>query len=392
MPSSTPAPAVDSLIQKARQLAPTIRELGGEIEQGRTLPRSLVTALADSGFFSLWLTRSSGGYELTPTDFIRVIEELSRADGSVGWCAMIAAAYSRFSGFLAEDTAREIFRDGRTVIAGSLGPTGRAVAVPGGFRLSGHWSYGSFIQHSQWTVGGAVVHDGDAPRLGANGAPDVRFLFFPTSEAEIIDNWHVSGLRGTGSHDYRVHNLFVPENRVVSPFTAKPLHAGALYAAPTYTLIIACLAAVPLGIARAAIDAFVALAEAKTPMTSRVRLCEKPKAQIDVGRAEAVLRAGRAFLFEAIEELWKELEGGRAPSMRQRALVRLAVAHATAASTQAVDLVYEAAGGTALFETTPIERCFRDVHATTQHIGTSSNNYEAGGRVMLGLEWGPAPL
>ena len=148
-------------------------------------------------FFSLWLSHTFGGPELSFNEFARVIEALSCADGSAGWCAMVATVFSRLSGYLAEDVAREIFGDGHGRLAGSINPTGKAVVVPGGFRVSGHWSYGSFIQHSYWTVGNSIVHDGETPRRDDNGAPDIRFMIMPTSTVDIVDNWHVSGLRGT---------------------------------------------------------------------------------------------------------------------------------------------------------------------------------------------------
>ena len=154
------------------------------------------------------------------------------------------------------------------------------------------------------------------------------------------------------------------------------------------TVFAASIPCVSIGIARAAIDAFVELAEAKTPMGSTVRLRDKPIAQADLGRAEAILRSGRAFLFESVDEVWDHVAAGRTPTLRQRAIVRLAAAKAAEASVQAVDLLFNAAGGTALFETNLIGRCFRDVHATTQHIGTNASNYELGGRVLLGLDPG----
>ncbi len=378
----------DSFVRSAEELAPRIKEVRHDIERDRKLPPALVAAMGDAGLYSLWLARGFGGPELTITEYARVIEALSRADGSVGWCAMISAAYSRFSGYFAEDVAREIFSGDHTILAGGLAPQGKASPVPGGFRLTGRWNYGSFIHHSQWVVGGAFVHDADGPRRDAAGRPDFRFLFFPTSAAEIIDTWHVSGLRGTGSDDYRVNDLFVPENFVIPVLAQKPIQPGTFYAAPMITVFSVCIACVALGIARASIDAFVPLAAAKTPFGSQVLLRDKPAAQIDLARAEGLLRAGRAFLFEAVEEMWAEVANGRTPSLRQRALVRIATAQAASMSAQAVDLLYNAAGGTSLFETNPLERCFRDVHATTQHAATSGVNFETGGRIMFGLDPG----
>ena len=374
-------------VQAARNLAQRVREVRHEIEQARTLPHSLVDTMTEAGFFQLWRSRALGGPELSFADYLPVIEELSRADGSVGWCAMVASVWSRLSGYISEQIGREIFV-ATSRLAGSVNPTGKAVAVRGGFRVSGHWSYGSFIQHSHWTVGNSIVHDGDAPRRADTGGPDIRFMIFPTEDVEIIDNWRVSGLRGTGSCDFRVDDLFVPEERSLSAFAPISVHPGTLYAIPQITTFAASLPCVSLGIGRAAIDAFTAMAEGKTPMGSASRLRDKPIAQSDLGRAEAHLRSGRAFLLEAMEEIWTEAAAGRSPTLRQRAIARLAAAKAAEASAQAVDLLYNAAGGTALFETNPLERCFRDVHATTQHIGTQPANFELAGRVLLGLDPG----
>jgi indole-3-acetate monooxygenase len=383
----TPGGEAASLLQAAQQLAPHIRQVRDEIDRLRNLPPALVAEMTEARLYSLWLCRACGGPELDFAGFLRVIEELSRADGSVGWCAMIAASCTRLSGCIAEHVAQEVFGRGRRW-AGSVNPSGKAVAVPGGFRVSGRWSFGSFIAHSHWTFGNCVVHDGDEPRRDANGAPDIRFMMMPTDEVEIIDNWYVAGLRGTGSCDFRVTDKFVPEELSLAAFTAAPVQQGALYTTPLVTTFAAALPCVSIGIARAAIDAFIELAEGKTPMGSAVRLRERSMAQVDVGRAEALLRAGRAFLLEAMEEIWAEATAGRTPTLRQRAIARLAAAKAAETSAQAVDLLFNAAGGTALFESNRLERCFRDVHATTQHIGTNAGNFELAGRVLLGLDPG----
>jgi len=386
--SGEPAKDAEAFVRAARALAPTIRELRADIERDRSLPAPLVKRMAETGFFSLWLARALGGPELNTVDYLRVIEELSRADGAVGWCTMVSAGYSRLSGYLDDGVAREIFGDGSTIVAGTINPTGKAMVVPGGFRVSGRWSYGSFIGHSTWTVGSSVIHDNEGPRRGPDGAPDMRLMLFPTSAVEIIDTWRVGGLRGTGSHDFHVTDLFVPDDHAIAAFTAKPVRPGTLYAAPFITVFAMAIASVPLGIARAAIEAFIALAEAKTPMGGASRLRDKASAQADVGKAEALLRSARAFLVESAHDIWNAVAAGDTPSLPQRATARLAAAQAAAASAQAVDLLYNAAGGTALYESNLLERCFRDVHATTQHMGTSSANFELSGRVLLGLDPG----
>jgi alkylation response protein AidB-like acyl-CoA dehydrogenase len=378
----------EGFVAAARALAPAIRAQRVEIERDRSLPVPLVKQMADAGLFSLWLARSLGGPELTTVDYFRVIEELSRADGAVGWCALVAAGYSRLSGYLDDAVAREVFGDGSVVVAGTINPTGRAVAVPGGFKVTGQWSYGSFIQHSAWTVGSSIIVEDGAPRRGPDGAPDMRLMLFPTSAVEIIDTWRVGGLRGTGSHDFRVADLFVPEERAIAAFTAKPVRPGTLYAAPFITVFAMALATAPLGIARAAIEAFVELAEGKTPIGASSKLRDKASAQADVGKAEALVRSARAFLIDELRGIWDTVAAGEMPSVPQRAVARLAAAQAASASAQAVDLIYNAAGGTALYETSLIERCFRDVHATTQHVGIASANFEISGRVLLGLDPG----
>src|SRR5580692_8049188 len=308
--SGEPAKDAEAFVRAARALAPTIRELRADIERERSLPAPLVKRMAESGFFSLWLARSLGGPELTTVDYFRVIEELSRADGAVGWCALVAAGYSRLSGYLDDDVARGIFGDGSTVVAGTINPTGRAVPVPGGFKLTGQWSYGSFIGHSAWTVGSSIIVEDGAPRRGPDGAPDMRLMLFPTSAVEIIDTWRVGGLRGTGSHDFQVTDLFVPDDHAIAAFTAKPVRPGTLYAAPFITVFAMALASVPLGIARAAIEAFIELAEGKTPIGASARLRDKASAQAELGKAEALLSSARAFLVEQLHGVWDTVAKG----------------------------------------------------------------------------------
>jgi len=216
----------------------------------------------------------------------------------------------------------------------------------------------------------------------------MRLMLFPTSAVEIIDTWRVGGLRGTGSHDFRVADLFVPEERAIAAFTAQPVRKGTLFAAPFITVFALALASAPLGIARAAIEAFVELAEGKTPIGTSAKLRDRASAQADLGKAEALVSSARAFLVESLQGIWDTVAAGEVPSFRQRAVARLAAAQAASASAQAVDLLYNAADGTAIYEHNLLERCFRDVHATTQHVGISSANFEISGRVLFGLDPG----
>jgi indole-3-acetate monooxygenase len=381
-----------SLIEAATTLRPRIVATRDQVEKDRRLPDQLVKELQDAGMFDLWLPRSFGGPELAPTEFARVIEVLAQADGSVAWCAGIAAALTRFSGFLDEAVARRIFIKDRAIVAGALAPTGRAVAVSDGYRVTGRWSFVSGIMHSSWTVGGAFVFEGDAVRRLPDGSPDYRVLFFPTTSTEIIDTWDVGGLRGTGSHDYKVIDLFVPTAHSIAGITQIPILPGPLYALSMHTIYPAPIAAVPLGIARAALDVFHDLAATKTPSIGTTLLRDKPTVQACVGRAEATLRAARAFLFEVYDEIWAVALGGSVPTLQQRALARLACAQVASAAKEVVQMIYDAASGSSVYERCPLQRLFRDVHTATQHFQVHSANFESGGRVMLGLDPGTLHL
>jgi indole-3-acetate monooxygenase len=370
----------------ARALGPAIRGQRAEIERGRQLPASLVAAMRAAQMFQLWLPAALGGPEVHPRELIAAVKELARADGSAGWCAGIASVCGLFAPGLPEVVAREVYGNGH-IVAGTLNPAGKAVAVPGGYRVNGRWSYGSAVDCADWMIAGCVVHDGDIPRLTPAGTQDIRLLFVPRDAVEVIDTWKVSGLRGTGSHDTRLVDLFVPEERSVVAFRPSG-GASPLYRMPIISLFATVLASVALGIARAGIDALTELAGAKIPMGSQSLLRDKVSCQINVGRAEAMVRAAEAFLLEAVQSQWDEAVAGMPPTLEKRAILRAATTFASEASARAMDLVHEAAGGSAIHETSPIERCFRDVHAATQHIGLSIGTYELVGRVFLGLEPG----
>jgi len=309
------------------------------------------------------------------------------ADGAVGWCATNAGVFSLLAGSLPERSAQEIFGN-RGVVAGSVNPTGRADAVAGGFRASGRWGYASGINHANWILANCVIHENGKPRRTVSGAPEMRFLFLPRAAVAILDTWHVSGLKGTGSHDFQVSDVLVPEAFAIPAFAAAPQLPGALYRMPPISLFCVALASVVLGIGRAALNALVTLAASKTPMGSAEPLRDKPMAQLQVARAEALMRAARAQLIEAINGQWDEIAAGDPPSVQARASIRLAGSFCAEACSDAVNLVHSTAGGSAIQETGPIARCFRDIHAATQHIGLNATGFELAGRVLLGLDPG----
>ncbi|MBV8525521.1 MAG: acyl-CoA dehydrogenase family protein [Acetobacteraceae bacterium] len=380
-------------LELARRLSPLVVKLRDRFDRERQLPAELVSELRAAGFFGMWLPRVFGGPELDPFSFLEVIEELSRLDGSVGWCTVIPAGYGRLAAALDETVAREVFGSAGAALVGTLNPTGKAVVAPGGYRVSGRWAYGSFIGHSEWVLGNCITHDSSGPLQASSGGPDFRLAIFPRHKVEVFDVWHVGGLRGTGSNDYQVTDLFVPQEWTipVPGFLPQPRQPGPLYAVPMLSTFVSCIAVVALGIARAALDELTEIAGSKTPMSSQSVLQQKPFAQADMARAEALLRSARAYLFDELGRAWQHALAGESVSLRQRALIRLAACYATQCAIQSVDLVYALAGGSAVYEGNRLERCFRDIHTAGQHFAVSPMaNLEPVGRVIFGLDPGMA--
>jgi alkylation response protein AidB-like acyl-CoA dehydrogenase len=372
-----------ALVDRARAAGETIAPLAARIEAERRLPREAVDALVRSGAHKLLVPRSLGGSEASPSTFVAVLEELGRADGSVGWVAMIHATSGLMSALLPEPVAREIYGDGDALTCGVFAPMGRAVREAGGYRVSGRWPFASGCENSSWRMGGAIVAS-DPPDLLPGGAPHVRCLVFRADETRVIDTWNTSGLRGTGSHDLEVMDVLVPESRAFSFFTTEPWARAPLYRAPFFGVLASGIAAVAIGIARNAVDALVTLAKKKQPVGSKRGIAHREIVQLAVASAEAKVRGARALLRDALADVEAELERG--PTLRARAVLRLAAAHATAEAASAVDLAYEAGGGTSIYATSPLQRAFRDVHTATQHVMVAKTATTLAGRILLDLE------
>jgi alkylation response protein AidB-like acyl-CoA dehydrogenase len=370
----------------ATALVPRIRALADETERARRLPEELVHALTAARIFRLCVPRSLGGLEVDPATMVRVLEAIAAADGAAGWSAMIGATSGVASAYLDEEAARAIYASPDGITGGAYAALGRATVVGGGYRVSGRWPFASGCEHCTWLMGGCVVLDGGQARLLPSGMPDARLMLFPAGEARILDTWTVAGLRGTGSHDIAVEDAVVPAGRSFSLVTDRPREPGPLYAFPVFGLLALGIAAVALGIARAAIDELVSLAGGKTPTGSRRRLAERPVVQAEVAQAEATLGGARALVLDAVSAAWEAACATGTIDLRGRARLRLAATHATIAAARAVDLMYNAGGGTAVYATSPLQRHFRDVHVATQHAMVAPATLELVGRVLLGLE------
>ena len=372
-------------LEALRRLAPIIREHADAIERDRCLPPPVVRGLTEAGVFRLLLPRSLGGDEVDPMTACRVFEEAARQDGAVGWCSMIGASNGYFGGLLPAAGAHEVYADRAVVLAGTFRPAGTAVAVDGGYRVSGRWPFASGIMHSHWLVAGCRILDGATPRVTASGAPVVQLMFFPREEAKVIDTWHTGGLRGTGSHDFEVNDVPVPASRSVW-FTDPPAERGPLYSLPALAFFSTIIASVSLGIARHALEVFTQLARVKKPTLSSELLGTSAVAQSQLGQAEGSLRAGRAFMFESLTDAWAATCRGESLTWEQRSLVWLSGTEAVTRALEAVDIVYRAGGASSVYSATQLERCLRDIRAASQHLQVMTANYEIAGQFFLGAD------
>jgi alkylation response protein AidB-like acyl-CoA dehydrogenase len=375
------------LLDVARKLAPQIRSYADEIEAERELPRPLFEALADAGMFHMALPRALGCPEIDLPTYIQVIEELGKADASTAWVINQGGIFATYAARMPHDVARAIWIDTpRSVVANTPAPSAKAVVVPGGYRVTGCQGFSTGCRHASWLAAHAQIIENGHPRLLENGQPETRYLFVPVAEAERLDTWHVRGLRGTGTHDFAVHDVYVPAERSVLAAAAPLVETGPLYRIPRTLVFASGDAAVALGVARACLAAFYELAGAKTPRAIRGLLRDQPMVQADIGHAEADLRAGRAFLTEAVRDLWASVSATGTISLDQRAALRIAATHTIWLAVQVVDTVYNAAGATSIYKGHPLQRAFQDMHVISQHVQARRAHYELVGRHWLGLE------
>lgn len=380
-----------SPLDAARKLAPLIRACADEVEAERELPKALFEALADAGMFHLALPRAIGGREIDLPTYVQVIEELGRADASTGWCVNQGAIFATYASRMPRDLARKIWIDPpRAVVANTPAATARATVVPGGYRVTGRQGFSTGCRHATWVAAHAQVIEHGEIRL-ENGVPETRYLFVPVAEAELLDTWKVRGLRGTGTHHFAVNDVLVPAERTVLSATAPLLENGPLYRIPRTLLFASGDASVAFGMARACLTTFMELASAKTPRAMEAPLREQAAVQASIGQCEAHLRTGRAFLTEAVRDIW-EAAVADAVSLDHRAALRLAATHGIRLAAQIVDTVYNAAGATAVYEDNLLQRHFQDVHVITQHMQGRLAHYELIGRYALGLKIDEARL
>ncbi len=381
-------------VERARALAPTIAKFADQAEAERRLPPPLSDALHEAGLFRLLLPRSLGGAELDPPTFVQVMEEIAKVDASTAWVIGQTAGCSMIAAYLPPEAAARIFGPPRAVLAWGAGPQGRAVPVDGGYRLTGSWAFASGLYEATWLGAHApiVQADGTPRRLG-DGTPAVRTLLFPRAEAAVTDVWDVMGLRATGSDTYAVTDLFVPQTHTAArDEVAERREAGPLYCFPSGSLYASGFACVSLGIARALLDAFMALAVEKTPRGYKRALRESAVTQSQLAVADARLLAARAYVLTTLTDILAEASHTGTLTMGQRVRIRQAASHASHEGREVGTLMYHAAGTHAIFAGGPWERRMRDLHSVAQQVQGRDDHFENVGRFMLGFDPDPTFL
>ena len=380
----------DELVERARGLIPLIAGATDRVDRDRAVPADVLDAMHEARLFRTLIPASIDGEEVEPATFFQVIEAIAMADASVAWCLCQNSGVSMAAAYLDPKVAHELFGAANAAVAtGAPSPHAKAIVTDGGYRVTGHWHFASGSRHSQWIGGHSTLCEPDgSPRLGPNGKLlEQRTMFFPKSKATITDTWQVIGLRGTGSDDYAVTDLFVPE---AYSFTresdADRREAGPLYKFSIFNLFGIGFCAVALGIARTVLNDFIAVAKSKKAHSSGKLLAENNLVQTQVGLAEAKLGAARAYVLDGYAQLYEQSSNGEKVSFAQRLACRGMTCFAIQQAREVVDFAYHAAGAGAIFDKNPFERRFRDLHTVTQQSQAHAENFEALGQSLMGIE------
>ena len=365
-----------TLAQRTADAAAVALKQSDASEQQRRLTDEVVSELRRIDVLRAYVPAVYGGPEYSPFETMAMIEALSAADGAAGWCATIASLTSHISGCLSGEAAKVIFGPADAAVCGAYAPSGRGVArSDGSYDVSGRWAWGSGSSFATWMTGGSMNDDGTA-----------RHMFFPSSELTMHDTWDSNGLRATASHDFSAYDAHVPAGYSVDLAAARPQVDAAISRMPLFVLFSGGVASVMLGIATRAMEELAVLAQTKKPVQSSKTLAQSTLAQVDIARAEAGVRSARSFLHDSVRTAWDAVRRGDRVALETRLQARLAATHAGEQACTAVDLCYKAGGGTAVYATSPLQRCFRDIHTASAHVMVGSRVYETVGRHRFGLE------
>ncbi|WP_100445896.1 acyl-CoA dehydrogenase family protein [Glycomyces xiaoerkulensis] len=379
-----PADSAAEIIGRAERLAPWLRERSDDIEAGRRLPTDVVEAVRDTGVFGMAFPTSWGGPELTSSEQTRVIEALSYGDTSVGWCAMIGMDSGIYAGYLPEDAARSMFPRQDEITAGLIFPAGKAERVEGGYRLTGHWKFGSGVTHCDWVTAGAFVHrDGEPEPSPAGAERHWRMLMVPPSQVEVIDTWHTTGLAGSGSCDYKIHDVFVPAEHTFS--FGEPLSRSGPLSQPD--AFVRNMPGVPLGAARAALDHFRRIARDRVIPATGARWSDEHRIQTSLAECEMDFQAARHAVYGSLEAHWGRLGDDRTLddlTDDERIATMLPRLNAFRAARRIITRLYDMLATGAIYQPNPMDRWLRDITTMCQHIVVQDHIVQSAGAYLLG--------
>jgi alkylation response protein AidB-like acyl-CoA dehydrogenase len=382
-------PAADYLA-RVRALAPALAACAQQIDERRELPREIVDRLVEGGFFRLLLPHSLDGAELLPAQYVPIIEAVARVDASTAWCLNQNSGCSMTAAYLSAEIAREIFGAPRGILAWGPGP-GEARVVAGGYNVTAKWAFASGSHHASWLgCHVPVIEANGQPRLEADGTPTVRTLFFPKSKTKFEDIWHTMGLRGTGSDQYSVTNLFVPEAyslpSIARNSPERRREKGLLYSFSSLSMYAAGFAGVATGCARATLAAFIELARDKIPRGARITMRNNHVIQREVAQSEVRVSSAWGHLIRSLEDITEAVRARGHITIDERMAIRLNATYCIHTAMEVIDILYQAAGATAIFDENPFERPWRDVHSVSQQIQGRQAHFETVGAYLMGLE------
>ncbi|HZI38454.1 MAG TPA: acyl-CoA dehydrogenase family protein, partial [Acidimicrobiia bacterium] len=384
---------MSALMERVRQVEPVIVEHRAWQEENRRMAPEVFDALSAAGLWAIYKPVELGGLECNPGIALSIFEEISRIEPSVGWAVANQAGIDTFGTVLPEEGAKDAYADPGRPVAGAWFPPGQATPVEGGYQVTGRWQFASTCHYAQYLTGMTMIVDDGEPRIGPDGSPVMMVVFFPPEEAQIVDTWHTMGMRGTGSHDIGVRQIFVPDRRswIVGPVSVE---RSGPYASPFYNafpwLSFSCLGPVGLGIGQAAVDELIRLAGEKTPSYTARSLRDRETAQSNVARAQATIGAARAYLHQAVERIQRTAQAGRKPPLHEGIEVQLATCNALEAASKVVNLVHDTVGTSGIRQEHRFEQLYRDGRTISQHAFASLSRYESCGKVLFGLpsDWG----
>jgi len=380
--------ASQTTAEMVEQIGPVLEKYASQAEAERRLAPEAMTAMVDAGVMRTLIPRGYGGLETEPVAAFKMFEDIAAIDSAAGWIAGNCCGISTMGMMYSAEANSEKYSDPRLVVAGAWFPPGLAEPVQGGYRVTGRWSFGSGVHYATWLTCQALITENGAPRIGENGQPSPLIMFFPAREATIHDNWDVLGMRGTGSHDFEVNDLFIPERHAWQPAPISPTDPA--FQRPLYRLgfwpVAPVNASVALGIARAALRDLISLAGVKTPSYTQTSLADRPVVQDRIARARALIDAGSSYIQTAVANAVDFVQDGRKCDIEHGMALALAGSFGHEAAAQAVDLIHSCAGTSAVRSSQPFQQHFRDVHTVSQHAFSTPSRFESVGKLMLGKE------